>query len=111
MANDKKTGLYEVEFQYAPRAGGKPVLAVTTPSMWARADEWSDTLRVGAEPHSQAWVTAKMVDAARLLAAQAAGIVRPGALSLELIAEMTNAWEIRDTSAEDAPGGDGGEGN
>lgn len=100
----KNTALYELELLLVPRDGSEPVAVTTTPSMWALADEWADTLRVGPAPHSEWWLGRKMADAAALQAAQASSLVRPGAISLELIAEMNNLYKVVD---QDEDGGEG----
>lgn len=105
---DDHAGLFEVVLRFEPRDGGEPEECVTTPSMWATADEWADGLRVGPKPHSNAWVAAKMTDAVFLQAAMAAGIVKPGPIDLVRIAEMNNLFEVVDVKAvSEAAEGDG----
>ena len=110
MATDKinpddYTGLFEVVLRFEPRDGSEPEECVTTPSMWASADEWADGLRMGPKPHSNAWIAAKMTDAVFLQAAMAAGIVKPGPIDLVRIAEMNNLYEVVDVKASAAAGG------
>lgn len=102
-------GLFEVALRFEPRDGSEPVEAVTTPSMWALADEWADGLRVGDKPHSEAWVAAKMTEAVFLQAAQREGLVRPGPITLVKISEMTNLYEVSEIAAgEVEPEGNAG---
>ncbi len=96
-------GALEVTVVFEPLAGGAPVEGVTTPSMWAVADEWCDTLRADGS-HTDRWLELKMVDAICLQAAQAEGLMRGGAPTLARIAELKNLY-----SYEMTDGGDGGD--
>ena len=103
-SQDKKAprGLFEVALRFEPRDGSKPVETVTTPSMWALADEWADGLRTGERPHSESWVSAKMTEAVFLQAAQREGLVRPGPITLVKISEMTNLYDVSEVAAGEA---------
>ena len=102
-------GLFEVALRFEPRDGSEPVETVTTPSMWALADEWADGLRAGSAAHSEAWVSAKMTEAVFLQAAQREGLVRPGPITLVKISEMTNLYEVSEVAAgEVEPEGNAG---
>lgn len=105
----REAGALEVEITFAPEAGGDAVKATSTPSMWAIADEWVDTLRATAAAHgllhTKAWYDGKMVAAIQLQAARAAGILPEGPLTLGKIAEMLNAYDV--SMPKDAGTGDG----
>ena len=93
----RRGGIFEFKLRFAPAEGGAPVEEWATPAMWAAADEWADKLRATGE-HTESWVSAKMADAVRLQAAQAAGLVSPGGISLERIMEMNNAFDVEDVA-------------
>ena len=94
---DVKLGPLEFPLTITPTdpEGGEPFDVVTTPSEFARADEFVDTLRATAR-HSEAWLGQKMLPAVALLAAQREGRFKRGALSVGLLAEFQNAFSIAD---------------
>lgn len=98
-------GMLEYEITFIEIATGKETKAVTTPSMWALADEWADRVR-GRGGHTPAWVNAKMGQAIWLQAAQDAGLVDGDTIDLVQISEMMNRYEVEvststETEAED----------
>lgn len=86
-------GALEVRVRIAPRSGGEAVETTTTPSMWALADEWLDSL-IYSDPHTPAWIEQKLLQAIYLQAARSEGLAAPGDITLEAIAEMVNALDI-----------------
>jgi len=97
-------GALEVTVRFEPVDGGAPVEGVTTPSMWAVADEWCDTLRAEGS-HTDRWIELKLVDAICLQVAQAEGLMRGGAPTLARIAELKNLYGYRMTD-DGREGGD-----
>ena len=115
--NGRRQGVFEFPVEFVPMDGGEPVEVWTTPSDWALADEWVDGLRAASlkttvaddgqvvlvSTHTDAWLNSKMTSAAHFLAAQSAGLMRPGPIDLGALVEMQNLYEVRDVAtAEDA---------
>lgn len=100
-ARDTRPGALEIRFSFTEVNDGAVTEAYSTPSMWALADEWSDALqarsydeKTGRFEHTDEWVRVKMLDAIALQAAQEAGLLRPGAISLDRIAVMKNLYTV-----------------
>lgn len=78
---------------------GRVVETVTTPSMWAIADEFIDGLRMSGR-HTEAWIVRKMTFAIQMQAAQAEGLFPDGPLSVERIAEFLNLCKVETVKTE-----------
>lgn len=98
-------GPLELEVTFAPRGGGDAVTVVTTPSEWARADEWLDAMVCsGDSQHSDGWLTDKMLGAIYLLAAMDNRLMTAGPVTLGRIFDMRNRYEVTE-AAPDGPAG------
>ena len=64
-----KLGSLEMRILIEPLDGSEPTDTTTTPSMWANADQWIDSI-VYEKPHTRTWVTNKLVQGIYLLAAE-----------------------------------------
>ena len=98
----KKLGALEFKLTFKPYSGGKPIQTVTTPSMWALADEWVDSL-TAAGGHTAEWYDAKLGGMLFALAARDLGLIPDGELGVGSIAEVLNAYDI-DMESGDEPG-------
>lgn len=78
---------------------GREALTVTTPSMWALADEFADGLRVSGH-HSEGWILRKMTFAIQMQAAQAEGLFPAGPITLERLTEFLNVCDVEEAEAE-----------
>lgn len=100
-------GDLEMTIKFTPAGGGDAVELQSTPSMWALADEWVDTIMAQNiamhRDHTRTWYNDKLIKCIELQAAQAAGLVPQGGFSLVAIAEMLNVYDV------DLPEPDGGE--
>ena len=92
-------------------AQGEPVEAQSTPSMWALADEWIDTIMAqniaAGREHTRAWYNSKLISCIELQAAQEEGLMPQGGFSLVRIGEMLNAYNVDiPEEGDDAEDGD-----
>lgn len=92
---DVKLGPLEWALRIEPRDGSEPYEVVTTPSEFARVDEFLDSLRATGS-HTEGWVMRKALPATAMLAAQREGRWGRCDLSLSAIAEFDNACQISD---------------
>lgn len=99
----KKLGALEFELTFTPYDGGKPAKTVTTPSMWALADEWVDSLRA-AGGHTAEWYDSKLGGAIFALAAMDLGLMPEQPLGVAPIAEVLNAYDIDMKTADEVAG-------
>lgn len=91
-------GSLEIAFRLTPN-GGEPVVTVSTPAMFALADEFADTLRA-LGGHTDQWINSKFVAAIAVQAMQAEGLAPAGELSLGLIAAAINICDFEDVSGD-----------
>ena len=96
----KKLGALEFELTFSPYDGGKAVKTVTTPSMWALADEWVDSLKA-AGGHTSEWYDSKLGGAIFALAAMDLGIIPEAPLGVAPIAELLNAYDVDMVSGDE----------
>lgn len=82
---------------------GREAVTVTTPSMWALADEFADELRRSGR-HTEAWVMRKFGMAIQLQAARAECLFPDGPITNGTIAEFINSCTVENLPDEDAPG-------
>ena len=92
---DVKLGPLEWALRIEPLDGSEPYEVVTTPSEFARADEFIDSLRASGN-HSERWLTLKALPATAMLAAIREGRFQRKPLTLESVAEFQNANEVYD---------------
>lgn len=97
-----KLGAFEFLLTFTPHDGGDPVEVVTTPSVFALADEWADTIRARGE-HTDEWVDQKFGGAMFLLGAQDAGLMPSGPITLAAIAEVMSRYDVDMATADDEP--------
>ena len=97
-----KLGNFEFLLTFTPQ-DGDPVEVVTTPSIFALADEWADTLRAKGG-HTDEWVDQKFGGAMFLLGAQEAGLMPDGPITLEAIAEVMSRFEVDMQTADEVAG-------
>ena len=97
---DVKLGPLEFALRIVP-SEGEAFEVVTTPSEFARADEFIDTLRATGK-HTEKWLNNKALPAIALLAAQREGRFKRGALSTGLLAEFQNRFAIEDAPVAEA---------
>ena len=97
-----KLGSLEMRILIEPLDGSEPTDTTTTPSMWANADQWIDSI-VYKKPHTRTWVNNKLVQGIYLLAAESEGLVPPDDLSLERIAEFVNLYEVTPLKDDGTP--------
>lgn len=88
-----KLGAFEFRLTFRPADGGEERTIVSTPSMFALADEWADTLRA-AGGHTEDWVNAKMAGAIFLLAAIELGLVDSQPVTLGGVAQVMNDFDV-----------------
>lgn len=100
----KKLGAFEFHLVFAPTGGGDPVETVSTPSMWALADEWVDGLRA-AGGHTAEWYDRQLGSAIFLQAARDLGLAPEGELSVAAIAEVLNAYDVEIADEHEPEGG------
>ena len=108
---ERRSGDLEMTIAFTPAGGGETVEAQSTPSMWALADEWIDSVMAqniaAGRDHTRAWYNGKLISCIELQAAQEAGLVAQGGFSLVRIAEMLNAYDVEivdeDGGAEATP--------
>ena len=93
MAGKTKLGAMEFRLTFTPMDGGEPVEVVSSPSMFALADEFTDTIRAKGG-HTEEWMSSKLAGAIFVLAARDAGLMPDGPLDLASIAEVMNAYDI-----------------
>ena len=98
-----KLGAFEFLLTFTPNDGGEPVEIVTTPSIFALADEWADRLRAAGD-HTPEWVDQKFGGAMFLLGAQEAGLVPSGPITLASIAEVMSRYDIDMKTADEVEG-------
>lgn len=107
---DRGTGDLEMRIAFTPSGGGETVVTQSTPSMWALADEWIDTVMAqnvaAGRDHTRAWYNGKLIACIELQAAQAAELVPQGGFSLVRIAEMLNRYDVE--LVEEKAGGEDG---
>lgn len=84
---------------------GRSVETVTTPSMWALADEFCDTIRL-TKKHTEAWVLRKLGFAINMQAARAEGLFEDGPIDLDSIAQFLNDCTVEAVASQKA-GADG----
>lgn len=102
--HDIKLGPLEFALRIVP-TDGEAFDVVTTPSEFARADEFIDTLRASGL-HTERWLIARTTPAIAMLAAQRHGRWRSAKLSVEELAEFQNTNTIEDAPVKegrDAP--------
>lgn len=97
-------GALEWGLRFTPHGEGRETETVSTPGMWALADEWADGLRASGG-HTDGWCALKHGQAVYLLAAQREGIMPAQPLSAEAIAELMNRYDVAITAGQgdDAP--------
>lgn len=90
-------GKLEFVFEVTDRKTGDTKEVTTTPSMWARADDYSDTLRA---THSQSYCVAKYVNYLVMMACAEAKIIKKlsGIPTTAQQAEFLNRYDIKDVS-------------
>ena len=88
-----KLGAFEFKLTFTPNGGGDPVETVTTPSIFALADEWVDTIRAEGK-HTPEWCDRQFGGAMFLLAAQDLGLAPKGPITVEAIATLLNAYDV-----------------
>lgn len=109
---DSRLGMLEYHLTFKPFDGSETVETISTPSMWALADEWVDELRAQGK-HTDSWYDTKLGGAIFLLAAQEAGLVPAGPITVSAIAEVINAYDIDmvEPESDENPTGSGREGS
>ena len=100
---DVKLGPLEFALRIEPLDGSEPYEVVTTPSEFARADEYVDTLRATGR-HTEQWLGRRAVPAMAMLAAQRSGRYKAAPLNHQSVCEFLNLNEYAD--AEVAEGRD-----
>ena len=98
-----KLGAFEFLLRFTPTDGGETVEVVTTPSIFALADEWADTLRAKGD-HTSEWVDQKFGGAMFLLGAMEAGLMPDGPITLASIAEVMSRYEVDMQTADEVAG-------
>lgn len=78
---------------------GRTAATVTTPSMWALADDFADRLRMS-DRHSEIWILRRMTYAIQMQAAQAEGLHPDGPITLERVYEFLNLCKVEELDAE-----------
>lgn len=78
---------------------GRAAVTVTTPSMWALADDFADALRLSGK-HSEIWILRRMTYAIQMQAAQAEGLHPDGPITLERVYEFLNLCKVEVVDAE-----------
>lgn len=78
---------------------GREAVTVTTPSMWAVADEFADGLRASGT-HTELWILRKMTFAIQMQAAQAEGLHPEGPVTLDGICEFLNSCKVEPVLSE-----------
>ena len=99
-----KLGAFEMRLTFTPHDGSDPVEVISTPSAFALADEWVDTIRARGE-HTPEWCDRMFGSALFLLAAQDAGLAPSGPVTTTAIAELLNAYDVDmdDPGADEGP--------
>lgn len=82
---------------------GREVVTVTTPSMWALADEFADDLRHSGR-HTEQWVMRKFGLAIQMQAARAEGLFPDGMITNGSIAEFINTCTVENLPDECSTG-------
>ncbi|RDB70677.1 hypothetical protein [Eggerthella sinensis] len=100
MEEAKRIKLGNLENAYRIVApDGREAVTVTTPSMWALADDFADGLRLSGR-HSELWILRRMTFAIQMQAAQAEGLHPDGPITLERIIEFVNLCKVDNVPAE-----------
>lgn len=96
-----KLGRLEFAFELTEADTGEKKTVVSTPSMWAIANEYQDSL-IAEGGHTGSWVMAKYLNVLVMLAAARAGLIAEpkGVPSLEEQAEFMNRYSCEDVSAQ-----------
>lgn len=100
-----KLGMLEKAIRITSK-DGRCVETVTTPSMWALADEFCDELRL-TKKHTEAWILRKLGFAINMQAARAEGLFDDGPIDLASLAEFLNDCTVEAIESEtDSSGAD-----
>lgn len=94
-------GALEFAFKITERGTGEETVVMSTPAMWAQADEYHDKLAAQGE-HTEAWLTSKYLLALVMMAAAKAGIIvkSKGVPSIGAQADFLNRYSFEEVSAE-----------
>lgn len=98
-----KLGILESAIEITTLDGQK-TKTITTPAMWALADEFADSLRMEGG-HSEQWIIRKLSFAIHMQAARAEGLFPEGPIDTASIAEFLNACEVRHLPSDPASEG------
>lgn len=96
---DYQLGTLEFAFKLIDRKTGEEHVVVSTPAMWAMANDYQDKLMAEGE-HTKGWIITKYVNVLAMLAAKKAGVIQinKGIPSLEAQAQFINDYEVSDVS-------------
>ena len=98
---DYQLGTLEFAFKLTDRKTGEEHIVVSTPAMWAIANDYQDKLMAEGE-HTKGWIITKYVNVLAMLAAKKAGVIQinKGIPSLEAQAQFINDFDLSDVSHE-----------
>jgi hypothetical protein len=104
---------HRLEYVLTFERDGERVVTTSTPSMWGRADEYRDKLRVAKPGHTVGWYNTAFQDAVCLMAAKAEGlteldVVDDPAATYGNVLAFYNDWDVThmDVPEPDAGGED-----
>lgn len=94
-----KLGNLEFVFELTNAETGEKTEVTSTPSMWARASEYQDTLLAKGN-HTPGYCVGKYINYLAMMAAASAGIIKKfkGAPTADAEAEFCNKYKIKDVS-------------
>lgn len=100
---DKAYRLKNLEFalKITERETAHETVVVTTPSMWAKADDYRDSLRAKGG-HTSMWYVTRFMVYLSMQAAASAGLIPAfkGIPSTEAQAEFTNVYDVDDVTED-----------
>lgn len=96
---DYKLGNLEFAFKLTNNKTGEETLVVSTPAMWAIANDYQDKLLAKGD-HTHGWVIAKYINVLVMMAAAKAGLINKskGIPSLNAQADFINDFSFEDVS-------------
>lgn len=96
-----KLGNLEFVFELTDAETGETKEVTSTPSMWARASEYQDTLLAKGN-HTPAYCVGKYLNYLAMMAAASAGVIKKlnGAPTAEAEAEFRNKYTVKDVSSK-----------
>lgn len=94
-------GALEFAFKITERATGEETVVMSTPSMWALANEYQDKLLAGGK-HTNGWALGKYITVLSMLAAAKAGLIKQpkGIPTLDEQAQFVNLFDVSEVSEE-----------